>query len=78
MSESLRVILTPRPWWYEDAACANAGVDPNTFFKARDSPITAVAERICRDCPVRKECYAHARDNNEQGIWGGKFFDRPR
>ncbi len=60
------------PEWHDRAACRGKGTE--LFF-----PETAgqghlyEALRICRSCPVEKDCADWAFDNNELfGIWGGK------
>lgn len=55
--------------WQERALCAQT--DPEAFFP--EPGITATdAKRVCRACPVRKECLEYALDNGEQfGVWGG-------
>jgi hypothetical protein len=56
--------------WVERAECR--GYDPELFF-----PSTADSEwlprRICRRCPVARECLrdALAAPMNPEGIWGG-------
>lgn len=60
--------------WHNGAACANEC--PELFFpvgRSRDAQMqTALAKRICADCPVKTECLRHAVECDEQaGIWGG-------
>ena len=58
-----------RPAWQARAACF--GADPTIFFPERGEP-TTLAKEMCRSCPVRDECLAHAMAHNEKfGIWGG-------
>jgi WhiB family redox-sensing transcriptional regulator len=67
--------------WRDSAACQNA--DPDLFF-----PIGATgpaldqideARRICRACPVRRQCLAWALDLGcAAGIWGGTTEDERR
>lgn len=54
--------------WRHAARCR--GEDPDTLFvqgaQQRD------AREVCRACPVRTECLAHALDNRIRfGVWGG-------
>ena len=57
------------PNWREGALCA--GRDTELFFPDGDDP-TLVAKAYCRRCPVRRDCLAHAIENDERhGIWGG-------
>lgn len=60
--------------WRNQASCANEC--PELFFpvgRSRDAQMqTALAKRICADCPVKTECLRHAVEYDEQdGIWGG-------
>lgn len=55
--------------WRDDALCA--GRETEVFFPEGDQP-TIIAKSICRRCPVRADCLAHAIENGERyGIWGG-------
>ena len=54
--------------WRHGARCR--GEDPETLF------VTGARQRdardVCRACPVRTECLAHALDNRIRfGVWGG-------
>jgi WhiB family redox-sensing transcriptional regulator len=54
--------------WRRDARCRRG--DPNELF------VTGARQRearvVCRVCPVRTECLAHALDHRiEFGVWGG-------
>ena len=54
--------------WRHSARCRDE--DPETLFvqgaQQRD------AREVCRACPVRTECLAHALDNRIRfGVWGG-------
>lgn len=60
---------TPRPAWFDDAACKGAPVD--VFFPGQKEPIDK-ALAFCRSCPVTVECGKYALANGERfGIWGG-------
>ncbi|MFJ6636283.1 WhiB family transcriptional regulator [Streptomyces sp. NPDC091376] len=55
--------------WTRAAACLDA--DAEIFF-AQGRRQRALALAICRSCPVRAECRAHAEASPEPyGIWGG-------
>ena len=59
---------TAAPDWRHDARCRDE--DPDTLFvqgaQQRD------VREVCRSCPVRTECLAHALDNRIRwGVWGG-------
>lgn len=59
--------------WQDRAGCK--GTDVEVFY----DPVTSVeALRICRHCPVRRECLVEALQRQEGwGVWGGKT-DRQR
>ena len=55
--------------WRAYAACAKS--DPDLFVAA-GAIEHKLAKRVCRACPVRKECLAYAMDEPvDHGIWGG-------
>ncbi len=55
--------------WRESALCE--GRDTEVFFPEGNQP-TIIAKSICRRCPVRPDCLAHALAHRERhGIWGG-------
>jgi len=46
-------------------------MDPAVFFP-NDGIGVLIAQRICRDCPVREECLEYAlADGVGHGVWGG-------
>lgn len=61
--------------WHARAACN--GVDPGTadelfFHTPNDDYAIAEAKEICSWCPVRRECFNYALDNEvKEGVWGG-------
>lgn len=75
------VALLPR-WaeqrWMDEAACKGL---THLFFpphgeqaEAREAR-EAVAGSICRACPALLTCRDYARENREQGYWGGENDD---
>lgn len=55
--------------WRAGALCAER--DPDLFF-APGALEHKIAKRICRDCPVRRQCLAYAMNAPvDHGIWGG-------
>lgn len=63
---NLLVELGYRPLWQDEAACRDH--DPMLFFSAK----TYGAKRVCRGCPVRRDCLEYAIANRELiGVWGG-------
>lgn len=59
---------------WELAACA--GTDPLVWFPERESggKVHPLAERICRLCDIKEDCFRYALDNDETGYWGGYHF----
>lgn len=53
------------------ALCAQ--VDPEMFFPDQEKIINAYnAKRICRECPLKQECFDYAIIRPElKGVWGG-------
>lgn len=61
--------------WTERGACARA-LNPDAWFPERgisDNRETALALRVCADCPVKDLCLkeALAQGPSCEGIWGG-------
>ena len=55
--------------WRAGALCSKT--DPELFF-APGALEHKVAKRICRLCPVQKECLVYAMETPmDHGIWGG-------
>ncbi len=55
--------------WRAEGLCA--GRDPDLWF-AVGAFEHKQAKRICRDCPVQRECLSYAMDLPvDHGIWGG-------
>jgi len=60
----------PEPDWELDAACTES--DPELFFPKPKSGHAAQAKRICRECPVIRDCGLWAiYTGQDGGIWGG-------
>ena len=71
--------------WQEQSACSSPAIDPELFFveetlrgkkkKQKENE----AKKICRKCPVVKECLLHALTVPElYGIWGGMTAEQRR
>ena len=55
--------------WRAFAKCANT--DPELWF-AVGAVEHKTAKRMCRSCPVRRDCLNYAMDSPvDHGIWGG-------
>lgn len=68
----------PIPEWHERAVCK--GMADEIFFGAEDQRVRpslsrtglALAQSICEQCPVRRDCLTHALTQPEgYGVWGG-------
>lgn len=70
--------LPPIGAWVERAACASLGLAGADVFTttAPDADDLAMAERVCRPCPVREQCLvvALASADSTFGVWGGLWF----
>lgn len=65
----LRLLARERFGWQELGLCTEA--DPEAFFPERGGDVRP-AKRICRQCPVIRQCLEYALENDERwGVWGG-------
>ena len=61
--------------WRAQALCADTNLEIWFSAGARQHK---TAKKICRDCPVRRQCLSYAMDVPiDHGIWGG-FTERER
>lgn len=73
-----------RPSWQDRANCdgivewtfiPEGSKEPMSLFfpdHSKESEAASRAERLfCGSCPVRAQCFRHANDNREKGIWAG-------
>lgn len=52
-------------------------VHPEDLWFADEPDDVEIAQALCRSCPLRRDCLAHALDRAEPiGIWGGEIFHR--
>ena len=60
--------------WRLLAACRD--MDPAIFFPNPPERVAIrAAQAVCRQCPVRAECEAHAWARPElAGVWGGRWM----
>jgi WhiB family redox-sensing transcriptional regulator len=56
--------------WKDDGVCAQ--IDSDLWFPEKGHN-AAIAKRICRTCPVQRECLAAGR-YEAHGIWGGLTY----
>jgi hypothetical protein len=62
--------VTPWPAWQAEAACI--GATTTMYPNQRHPAAVQAAQKICRYCPVKRDCLEYALANNEpDGIWGG-------
>jgi hypothetical protein len=61
--------------WMDQARCAET--DPDLWIRDAKGGDSVTPKRICADCPVRRQCEAHAETLHRfdglamRGIWGG-------
>ncbi len=71
--------LPPLGEWVELAACGPlAGADVWTADDEPDAEELALAERVCRRCPVRQACADYAVSAPVYGVWGGVWRSEAR
>lgn len=68
--------------WRNDAACKDIP-HPELLFYVDDrndgALATQEAKAICRECPVRAECFTYAYENRiPHGVWGGATYEERR
>lgn len=67
--------ITPREMsWRKDAACSN--VETSKFFSTPTSSDNSLAISICKQCPVRANCFHESMIFAYHGIWGGSTHDQ--
>jgi hypothetical protein len=61
--------------WKESASCYD--YDTNLFFDKyeEDQLLRPAIDKLCSECPVRKECFAVGVSQKEWGIWGGIYLE---
>jgi hypothetical protein len=61
--------------WKQSAVCAD--YDTNLFFEKYedDTLLRPAIDKLCSECPVRKECFAVGVSQKEWGIWGGIYIE---
>ena len=68
-STALAEVLYVDQDWRAHASCAR--FDPDLFFSP-GALEHKMAKRICRECPVRRDCLAYAMEEPvDHGVWGG-------
>ena len=73
-----RLSFSPRPDWFDQAACR--GMGPDIFFQTRNdphqpAPSPVEAKNVCRGCTTRTECYREWQalpwELRRYGVWAG-------
>ena len=41
-----------------------------------DVELRSVIDQVCRECPVRKMCFAAGVSGKETGVWGGVYLEQ--
>jgi hypothetical protein len=61
--------------WKDEALCL--GMDNNAFFdKYEDHEGSRKdIDTLCRQCPVKKICFANGISGKEWGVWGGVYLE---
>ena len=63
------MIKLTMPAWMDDALCAQ--VDTELFFPEQGKS-SREARKVCRSCPVKKECLEWSLKTGQRfGVWGG-------
>ena len=62
--------------WKEQASCQ--GYDTDLFFDKYEEDLTLrpAIDKLCSECPVRKQCFAIGISQKNTGVWGGVYLDR--
>lgn len=64
-----------RHLWKDEAACL--GLDTNLFFDIyeENEAIRNKVDNTCKECPVRRVCFANGISGKEWGVWGGIYLE---
>ena len=62
--------------WKDNADCL--GEDVNDFFDTYEEDVDSrdIIDKVCRQCPVRRICFASGISGKETGVWGGVYLDQ--
>ena len=62
--------------WTKQASCLD--MDANFFFDKYEESITIRygIDKICKTCPVRRECITVGVSRQEYGVWGGIYLEK--
>ena len=61
--------------WKDEASCL--GLETSLYFDRYEDEegIRHNVDALCRQCPVRKTCFANGVSGKEWGIWGGVYLE---
>ncbi len=62
--------------WKDQAVCL--GMDTDLFFDKYEDNVNGVSKKIdtlCKQCPVKKICFANGVSGKEWGVWGGVYLE---
>lgn len=61
--------------WKYNASCKD--YDWNLFFDKyeEDTDLRPAIDKLCSECPVRKQCFAVGVSQKEWGVWGGIYLE---
>lgn len=61
--------------WKDSASCL--GLDTNLYFDEyeENEKIRSTVDSLCRQCPVKKDCFANGISGKEWGVWGGIYLE---
>lgn len=61
--------------WKDSAACVD--YDTNIFFEKyeEEESLRPAIDKLCKDCPVVKTCFAVGISSKEWGVWGGIYLE---
>jgi hypothetical protein len=61
--------------WKSKAKCLD--YDVNLFFDKyeEEEPLRSAIDKLCSDCPVRRQCFAVGVSQKEWGVWGGVYIE---
>ena len=62
--------------WKDKGSCVN--YDVNLFFDKyeENESLRPAIDKICRECPVAKTCFAVGISQKEYGVWGGVYLEK--
>jgi hypothetical protein len=61
--------------WKDQASCFE--YDTNLFFDKYEEEIDLrlAIDKLCSECPVKKQCFAVGVSQKEWGVWGGVYLE---